>query len=386
MKIYFIGQKGIPAINGGVERYVDDLSVHLAKQGHEVFVYVRKNYANKRLKKYAGVNLLPLSSINTKHLDTISYTFLAILDVLKRKADIVHFQSIGPSSLLWILKIFKRNTSIISTFHSQCYYHQKWGFVARWCLRTGEFILCTLSDAILVPSSVLQHYTARRYGREPIHISNSVNIYDLLPARRIKKWGLKKDNYIVAVSRLVKHKGLQYLIESYQKLDTDKKLVIVGDGAFTDDYVKELHQLAGNNKNIIFTGQVYGPILTELYSNACLFVQPSESEGLSIALLEAMSYGLPVLVSDIAENTEAVDKAGFIFKNKNVIDLTNKLKYILNNPKTSKYKGQRALERVSQYYNWEIVVYKVLDVYKEVVFNKQRKYFTKQLMQNTYLK
>lgn len=375
MKIYFIGQKGIPAKSGGVERHVDELSRRLVKAGHEVFVYARNNYSGKKLKKYQGVNLISLPTLGTKHLDAISHTFLACWDLLKRDADIIHFHSIGPAFLIWLARLLKPGAPIIFTFHTKCYEHKKWGAIAQNCLRFGEFLGCRLADRTITISKQLTDYARKKYGIEPIYAPNGVTIMKSAAIKKIKKWGLKKDNYILAVSRLVGHKGLHYLINSYKGLKTDKKLVIAGAGAFTDKYVNELKNSARGHKNIIFTGNQTGRILSELFSNAYLFVQPSESEGLSIAMLEAMSYGRCVLVSDIPENLEAARGAGQSFKNKNFLSLRKKLEYLLNNPSKVAALGRLGKEKVKENYDWKNITKEVISVYEDAYQPKPAKTF-----------
>ena len=365
MKIYFIGQKGIPAVGGGVENYVDNLAVRLAQHGHDVFVYTRWKYSDRRSKIYKGVNLINLPSLSTKNLDAISHTFLATLHLLFQKVDIIHYHSIGPSSLLWLPKIFKRSTLIVATFQSQCYFHQKWSHFAQIYLRLGEYILCTFADTIIVPSKILQKRCLHLYGKQAVCIPNGVTI---TPAPKIfdsslTKWNLKNNAYILAVSRLIRHKGIHYLIKAYQATDTDKKLVIVGDGSYTDAYVRDLKKLAKDNKNIIFTGNQFGSNLRNLYSNAYAFVQSSESEGFSIALLEAMSYGLPIIASDIKENQEVLGRAAFFFKNKQTFDLVKVLHYVLSHPTQAHNQGQKALQLVKKKYDWDKLVNEIEEIY-----------------------
>jgi glycosyltransferase involved in cell wall biosynthesis len=368
MRIAFIGQKGIPAKNGGVERHVEILASNLVTLGQEVFVYARRGY-NDGKNEYHGAKLIFLPSIPGKNFDAISHTFLACLDVIKRKVDIIHFQSIGPASLIWLIKIFKPKTPIVFTFHCQDYHHQKWGRLACWYLRFGEMVGCRLADKIIVVSKELKDYVEKKYGRKSIYIPNGAPLVEKISADSIRRWGLETGNYLVSVSRLVRHKGIHHLIAAYQSLNSNKKLVIVGEGAFTDDYVDELHKLAGDNPNIIFTGNQSGKTLAELYSNAYAFIQPSENEGLSIALLEAMSYGLPCLASDIEANKEVLEDTGYLFANKNVDDLKNKLQIILNNPEKADSLGQKALERVIKEYNWDDITDRVIGVYNNIKEN-----------------
>lgn len=364
MKIYFIGQKGVPSKFGGVEKHVEDLSTRLVKAGHEVFVYTRSNYTDKNLKKYRGVNLISLPTIATKHLDAITHTFRACLDLTKRDVDIIHFHSIGPSSLIWLAKLLKPGVPIVFTFHTKCYEHKKWGLPAKMYLKFGEAIACRLADKVIAISPTLAQYVKLKYKVEAISLPNGVSRFNPVKADKIKKWGLAKNNYILTVTRLVGHKGVQYLIAAYKNLKTKKKLVIVGDGAYTDNYVKELKAAAEGNKNIIFTGNQFGVELAELFSNAYLFVQPSESEGLSIALLEAMAYKNCVLVSDIPENLQVSKGVGFSFINKSVISLRSKLRYLLNHHKLVVNCGLSAQARVKEYYNWDKIVKDTMEVYR----------------------
>jgi glycosyltransferase involved in cell wall biosynthesis len=371
MRIAFIGQKGIPAKFGGVERHVEELSVKLAEMGHEVFVYSRKNYTPKDIKEYRGVNLIHLPSITTKHLDAISHTFFASIHLLIGKFDVIHFHSIGPSLLVWLVKILNPGVPVVATFHAKCYTHKKWGIMGRTALKLGEKSICHFPDKTITISRVLHEYAQNKYGKTFEYAPNGVAEAETKEAGEIKKWGLEKGNYILSVSRLVRHKGIHYLINSYNKIDNaEKKLVIAGDGAYTDDYVKELKMLAADNPNIIFTGNQTGDALSELYSNAYLFVQPSESEGLSIALLEALSYSNAVLASDIPENREVVDETGFLFENKNEDDLRRKLQYLMRNADVLEVKKAYASEFVKKHYNWENISSSINDIYKSAIIEK----------------
>lgn len=369
MKIAMIGQKGIPSPGGGIEKHVEELSTRLVKAGHEVYVYTRPAYVKKDLKSYQGVNLVSLPTIKSKHLDAIVHTFLATMHaIFSRKYDLVHYHGIGPSSLLFLVKILRPGLPVTATFHCQDYYHQKWGAFAQMYLKFGEYMCCKFADKVIAVSHGLKEYAEKKYNRKVNYIPNGVNVYPSLEAKEItNKWGLEAGGYILSVSRLVKHKGIHYLIEAYNKIQTDKKLVIVGESVFTDDYTREIKKLAQGNPNIIFTGKQSGDTLMELFSNAYVFAQPSESEGLSVALLEAMSYGLPVLVSDIPENLEPSGEAGISFRSGEVDDLKEKLNYILSNPSRIKIKGGQAQERINREYSLENITKNTLGLYQSML-------------------
>jgi Glycosyltransferase len=373
MKIAFIGQKGIPTKTGGVERYTENLALNMVQEGHEVFVYSRFSYNTERLTEWKGVKIINTPSIPSKNFDAITSTIFACFDLIRRKYDIIHFQSIGPASMLWLARIFAPRTKIVFTFHCQDYYHKKWGRFAKMYLKFGEWVGNKLADEVLTVSKSLADYARHEYGNQAICIPSSAQIHELVPANNIKKWGLEKDNYIVSIGRLVRHKGIHYLIESYLKTNTDKKLVIVGGSAYTDDYVKELHELASGKNNIIFTGNQTGDTLKELFSNAAIFVQPSESEGLSFALIEAMSYARPCLVSDIDSNREALGNTGVLFKDKDVVDLGAKLQHMLDNPELLAQIGAAELARVKDEYDAVKITNQVLDLYTKTL-SKPKKF------------
>ncbi len=386
MKIAFIGQKGIPMIFGGVEKHVEEVSTRLAARGHEVIVYTRPNYTNKQLKKYKGVRLISRPVFSTKHLEAISHTFFSVVDVIFRKrVDIIHFHSIGPSFLIFLVKLFKPLTPVVATFHSQCYAHRKWNKFARFSLYLGEFVCCTSSDELITVSKELKQYTEGKYKRCAEYIPNGVPLYEQKQADIIRKhWGLKKGEYILAVSRIIQVKGLHYLIDAYKRVNTYKKLVIVGDGTYSDNYVNKLKEMAAEHPNIIFTGRRQGAVLKELYSNAYIFAQTSDMEGMPIALLEALSYSLPVLISDIPGNRAAAGDVGFVFKKSSVQDLQKILQYALNHPVVAVNKGKRGRKRVERYFEWDKIINQIEERYRHVqTINIRRK---KRLPRIMYLK
>lgn len=367
MKIYFIGQKGIGNVAGGVERHVEALCVRLRAAGHEVYAYARRPYVPAG-KEWRGIRIIGVPSIATKHLDAVSHTFLATLHLALRRPDIIHVHSIGPSLLLWLIKLTHPRTPVVATFHSQCYQHQKWNVIARSALAWGEWMLCQFADSIIVPSRKLQRYVEIRYRRTAFYIPNGTDISRAVPTDAYRQWGLQPQGYFISVSRLVRHKGIHTLIQAYRRLQTDKKLVIVGDSAHTDAYVQELRQLAGDDPNIIFTGVLSGEELESVFAHAFAFVQPSLTEGLSVSLLEALSYGLPAVVSDIEENIEAVGTAGIIFRVSNGDDLAAKLCALETLSAAERAQlGAVARTRVAEAFNWDEIAREVEQVYVHTV-------------------
>lgn len=376
MRIAMIGQKGIFVVrNGGIEKHIEDLSLRLAKLGHEVFVYCRPHYMPENLQKsttYKGIHLILKSSIKTKYLDTISHVFICTLHALFQKYDIIHFHGVGPSLLAFLPRLFKPKAKVVVTFHSIDHFHKKWGPFARRVLELGEWTSYKYPHKTIVVSKTLQKYCRERYNKETVYIPNGITIKEVVPDHILQKWNLEKEKYILTVARFIKHKGIHYLIQAFNELNQkskvkDWKLAIVGDAPYSDPYKKMITKLAEINPDIIFTGYQTKEALAQLFSNAYLYVHPSEFEGLSITILEAMGYGRCVLCSNIPENLEAIGNFGFSFKNKDVKDLKNRLLDLTSKPKLVKDTGIKAKEHIKKNYNWDDIAKKTEEFYRSLV-------------------
>lgn len=362
MKIAFIGQKGIPTISGGVDRHVENLAVFLAAKNQKVIVYNRRNYLPEKINEWKGVRIIHLPFINNKNLAAITHGFLATFDAIFKKVDVIHYHGIGPSLLAWIPRLFAPKIVVISTLHSFDYGNDKWSSFAKFMLKLGEKTMCRYAHQVIVLTDLMHDYLLQRHGRESVIIPNGAFINKTDKSNKLIAFGLESKKYIVSISRLIRLKGIQYLINSFKNIkDQNIKLAIVGDG----EYQAELERLAENDKRIIFCGNQTGENLNQLYSNAKLFVQSSEMEGLSISLLEAMAHGLSNVISDIPANREAAADTALYFKSKDENDLQEKIEFALRNEDKMKEFSQLAQKRAETIYNWDKISADTLAIYKK---------------------
>ncbi len=380
MKIAFIGQKGLPANYGGVERHVHELAVRLVKFGFNITVYARKWYTKSEDGEFEGISIKHTPSVRTKHLDTITHTLIATVDAVKNKNDIIHFHGVGPSLLSWVPRVFAPKTLVITTFHSMDRKQAKWGIFAKLILRMGEWTATHFAHKTIVVSDVMAHYLNLKYDNDAVCIPNGVpNLEKRKSFESIKKWGIKKDKYILIVARLIPDKGVHNLIEAYKKakkIDSvvaSKKFVIVGEGSSTDKYVDKIKKMAEDDKDIIFTGTQVGEDLTELFSGASLFANPSNNEGLPIAVLESMSYGVITIVSDIPTHKQLIKTKDFVFKTDDVDSLAKTLTKVLNKDKKElKEEIDRNKHRVQRDYNWDNITKEIVTLYKSEYANMRQ--------------
>lgn len=360
MRILMIGQKGIPAQYGGIERHVEELAMELNKKGNEVIVYARSWYTEKKLKEWNGIKIVYTPGIHTKNLDAISHTLTATIHALFQKPDIIHYHGVGPSLLSWIPRLFLPNTKIVSTFHCIDRYHQKWGRIAKLFLILGEWSACVFPHKTIAVSRNIKNYCLNEYNREATYIPNGARKIYSHPNISLKQFGLKEKKYLAMISRLVPHKGAHYLIAAWQKIKKINpelirgyKLTIVGDSAFTDQYVAGLKKLASKDEDIVFTGWVQGKNLDAIFKQTTLLVHPSENEGLPLTVLSGMAAGVPVLVSNIAEHLELIDDKNFTFINTDVNDLAEKIIFILKNKQLAEAIGCQNQKKAQEIYSWE---------------------------------
>lgn len=385
MRIAFIGQKGVPAKSGTIEKHVERLATRMAKEGHEVFAYVRPHYTDPKLKAWKGVHLIHLPSLHSKNLDAISHTILSTVHALFSGYDIIHYHGIGPSSLLFIPKILLRKARIVSTFHCQDYFHKKWSWFARIYLRFGEYIACRIPDRTIVVSRELQQYVRRRYRRLAEFVPNGAEAGRTENSSFLPTVGLREKRYVLSVGRLVGHKGVHYLIKAFLELEdtnslpNNTKLVIVGASAATPEYEKYLRLMAKGRENILFLGERFNMELEQLFSHAAVFVQPSEAEGASLALLEALGHSVPTIASNIRANADILGNAGLLFENKNVADLREKLAYILNRPEDAAVFGDRGERLIRSKYSWDALADRTLSIYGEIISARGRNRNVKRL-------
>lgn len=370
LNIAMLGHKRIPSREGGIEIVVEEISTRMVHLGHNVTCFNRsghhvsgKEFDGENLKEYKGIHLKSVLTINRKGLAAMTSSVFAALHASFGKYDVVHFHAEGPCAMLWLPKLFGKRC--VATIHGIDWQREKWknGFGSKY-IKFGEKVAVKYADEIIVLSKGVQEYFQKTYGRKTVFIPNGVNRPEIYEPREIKeKYGLEKDGYILYLGRLVPEKGEHYLIEAFKSVDTDKKLVIAGGASDTDDYMERLKKLADGDERIIFTGFVQGRLLEEIYSNAYVYVLPSDLEGMPLSLLEAMSYGNCCLVSDIAECAEVVEDKAVTFKKSDVADLQEKLQKLCDDEKiVQKYKSEVA-DFICGKYNWDDVIDKTLELY-----------------------
>ena len=402
MKIVVTGTRGIPNVMGGVETHCEELFPRIAAMGEDVTVVRRKSYVSDGLKEWKGVKLVDIETPKKKSFEAIIHTYRAINKAKKQGADILHIHAIGPALLVPYAKML--GMKVVFTHHGPDYDRDKWGKAAKAVLKLGERMGCMFADDVIVISDVIRNLIKDKYGRtKNVHlIYNGVSKPEICDyPEYFEELGIKKGRYILGMCRFVPEKNLHHLVEAFniikneelrikkessaladeelkiKKQDSaqadeelkikkqssalanyelnDVKLVLAGDTDFEDDYSRGLKEMARKN-GVVLTGFVKGRKLHSLLTNCMCYCLPSSHEGLPIALLEAMSYGVKVVVSDIPANLEVgLDRSDY-FHLGNINELAEKLKGVIK-------QGRIHVGYDMTKYDWDKIARQVMDVY-----------------------
>lgn len=371
LKIAMFGQKRIPSREGGIEIVVDELTRRMVKAGHEVTCYNRrghhvsgKEFDGELANCYQGVKLKRVPTIERKGLAAVTSSFFAALYTALSPYDVVHIHAEGAAMFCLLPKLFRKK--VVVTVHGLDWKREKWqGGLGSKYIQLSEKMAVKYADEIIVLSKGIQQYFYTKYKRETRFIPNGVSRPEKVEAKLIQeKFCLKKDGYFLYLGRIVPEKGEHYLIQAFRNVETDKKLVIAGGVSDTNEYIEQLKILAKGDDRIFFAGFVQGKMLRELYSNAYVYVLPSDLEGMPLSLLEAMSYGNCCLTSDIAECAEVVEDKAVLFQKSNVTELGKKLQWLCENPEEVERYKENAADFITKKYNWEDVVRETVKLYE----------------------
>lgn len=372
LHIAMIGHKQVPSREGGIEVVVWELATRLKKAGYDVDCYNRSGYldysskpvkvSGKKGKYIDGIRVITIPTLPEASFNAAIYTFLATVRAVFGHYDVIHYHAEGPCLMIWLPKLFGIKT--VATIHGLDWKRAKWNRFASWMIKIGEKKAAKYADEIIVLSKGVQDYFLNTYSRQTHFIPNGISRPVIKkPDIIVKEYGLRGNDYIMTLCRIVPEKGIHYLLKAFKEINTDKKLVIAGNSGNAASYMKEIKELAAEDDRVIMTGLVTGEKLQELLSNAYLYVLPSDIEGMSISLLEAMSYGNACLVSDIEENIDVVEQYAESFKQGNISDLKDKLALLLDNEEmVLKYKDNAA-GFICNKFDWDIMTEKTKAIY-----------------------
>ena len=365
LRIAMLGIRGVPANYGGLETVAEEVGARIVERGHRVTVYCRTHNASTSERTHRGMRRIELPSLHQKYLDTPTHTAVSSMHALLHRSDVVHLFGVGNAAWLPLLRLAGRGTVI--SVDGMDWRRRKWSRPARMLLERSSLLAIRASGGCITDSQEVARYYEAKYQRVPHYIAHGVDTRPVSTRAALDEYGLDDRGYVLFVGRLTPEKGVHHLIEAFKSTETEKQLVIVGDGSSEPDYWQRLVALASSDKRVRLLGPVYGEGVRELFAHAYLYVQPSEIEGTALSLVEAMGFGNCVLVSNIAENLETVGDAGLSFDIKHPVEaLRTRLLELFASPEIVACHRQKSLEYGAANYSWERVTDQHEDLYYQV--------------------
>lgn len=360
-----MGTRGIPANYGGFETFAEELSTRLVSHGHHVTVYCRSNNVKYRGKQYKNVNLVVLPTISHKYLDTVVHTFISTLHGLFGSYDAILV--CNSVNALFCLLPRVTGAKVLLNVDGLEWQRAKWNKMGQWVYRISEWLATFLPNQIVTDSLFVQRYYLSKFHKESTFIPYGAPVQRLETKDILEKYNLEPNDYVLYVSRLEPENNAHLVVKAFEKVKTNKKLVIVGDAPYSSDYINDLKKT--KDSRIIFTGYVFGQAYKEFQSNAYFYVQATEVGGTHPALLEGMGFGNCVLANDVPEHREVVQDAGVYFQTKPQNNIHEQMQRLLDRPDLVDQYRARACERIRQEYSWE----KIVNDYEQLFFQMTKK-------------
>ncbi len=365
IRVAMLGSRGIPARYGGSETAIEEIGWRLAQQGHRILVYCRRHNSRTEDREYRGMERIVLPSVHRKNWDTPSHTVFALLDLMlhRRDVDIVHFHGVGNSIFLPFLKFTGWKTVV--TVDGPDWERPKWGWLAKKVLKFSARMTALLADCTITDNLVSQKLFTGLFGLSTEYIPYGAYVTEETECDELAQYGLVKDGYFLYVGRLIPDKGCHVLVKAFERVKTDKKLVLVGDNPYFPDYIRQLKSTP--DPRIEFLGYVYDRPYRQLCGNAYAYCHPLIVDGTSPQLLQTMAFGNCVIASDLPEISDVVGDCALRVPCGDVEKLATVIQEIVGNPALVSVYRKKAQERVQRLFNWPDVTAAHKRVYEKVL-------------------
>lgn len=369
MKVAIIGTRGIPACYGGFETFAEELSLRLVERGHEVTVYGRSNIIHYPEPFYKGVRLVILPTISHKYFDTVVHTFISMLHAMFRDYQVILLCNAANSLFSFIPRLTGKKVLINVDGIERM--RAKWNAVGKLWYRMGEIGACIFPNVAISDALVIEHYYKETYGKDTVFIPYGAETEKARTRAALDAFGLVPEDYFLYVSRLEPENNAHLVIKAFEKVKTEKKLVIVGDAPYSEEYIKNLKST--RDPRIIFTGFVFGDGYKELQSHAYVYIHATSVGGTHPALIESMGFGNCVIVNGTPENREVVRDAAVIFDENSETSLQEKLQMATDGGISVTEYREKARKMIEENYTWDKVTTSYEELFRKTLGKGKRK-------------
>lgn len=346
MRIALLGTRGIPANYGGFETFAEELSVRLVERGHEVTVYCRERSSSPA---YRGVHLRYLPTIRHKYLDTIAHTAISTADLLFRRFDVLLYCNAANAVFTVSPRLLGMPTALNVDGLER--HRKKWNAAAKTWYLLSEWLATWCPSAVVTDAAAIRTYYLERYGKQSTFIPYGAEPGKVESTETLDRLDLEPDAYVLYVSRMEPENNALLVRETFEKINTAQKLVLVGDAPYAADYIRRVRETS--DPRIVIPGAIYGDGYHQLQSHCSVYIQATEVGGTHPALIEAMGRGSLVLYLATPESIEVAGDAGVPFTPET---LREKLQWAVNLAAGERADwGRKAMRRIETHYSWNVV-------------------------------
>ena len=352
MKIAIIGTRGIPANYGGFETFAEECAAGLVVRGHQVTVYCRSHYVSKALKTHRGANLVVLPTLEWKYTDTVIHSLFSILHALAGRYDVILICNAANSIYAWIPRILR--VPVVVNVDGIERLRRKWNRIGKAYYRICEYLSTCFPNVMVTDAKVIERYYWERYKAESVFIPYGTHLRKTQSREILEKLGLAPGGYYLYVSRLEPENNAHLVVEAFEKVRTARKLLVVGDAPYSDDYISKLRK--SRDPRILFPGAIYGDGYLQLQAHAFCYIHATEVGGTHPALIEAMGQGSMIVANNTPENSEVLGNTGLLYPKNNVSSLIQFLQMVEDDPEKFADLRTAALHRARTAYSWDGVI------------------------------
>ncbi len=369
MKIAIMGIRGIPANYGGFETFIEEMAPRLAGKGHNVTVFGRSNIIEYDKPLYKDVRIRLLPTISHKYFDTVVHTFVCTLRSLFEPYDVVFICNSANALFCFIPRLTGK--SVILNVDGLEWKRKKWNWAGKTFYKLSEILATILPNAIVSDAREVQRYYHKRFHKHSFYIPYGAPKEKIETRKVLHKYQLQPGEYILYVSRMEPENNAHRVVQAFERVKTDKKLVMVGDAPYSKAYIADLKK--SKDPRIIFTGYIFGQGYKELQSHAYFYIQATEVGGTHPALLEGMGFGNCVLANDVPEHREVLQDTGIYFSRTSNRDLMKKIQKLCDDPDLVKSYENKVSTRVHHRFSWDQVTRDYERLFDRFCKNREQK-------------
>jgi len=348
VNVAILGTRGVPAAYGGFETLAEELGARLAERGHRVTVYGRSAFIDPSLDGYRGMRLVVLPAIASKHLETVSHTFLSAVHAFWQGYDAVLLCNAANAPMIRLLQL--GGTPVAINVDGIERKRRKWGAAARLYYLVCERLAALMSNALITDAEVIRRYYRRAYGTASKMIAYGGDLEPPVGSDVLASFGLDAGEYLLYVSRFEPENNPDRIAGAYSRVPGSRRLVMVGGAPYAPGLTRRVRDLADDR--VLLPGAIYGDGYRQLLFGCRLYIHATEVGGTHPALVEAMGAGRPVLYYDTPENREAAGDAGLRFRFTGGDAFEKVLTQVVDDDAKLAELGARSRRRVAQRYRW----------------------------------